>query len=144
MKAKILELLKGMNSDSKKESSKCERELCKILTDVCNKLESIEHAVGWIVRYYPDSIKEIDIDNVYSGMNELPEIIWCEYGSFEFETSWLDINFKEYFEELKQKSIKSKQTTIKNVEYSLNKHKNELESLKILTYEDLDSERRGK
>ena len=143
MKAKILELLKGMNSDSKTESSKCERELCKILTDVCNKLDSIENAVGWIVRYYPDSIKEIDIDNVYSGMTELPEIIWCEYGSFEFETSWLDMNFKEYFEELKLKSIRSKQNTIKNVEYSLNKHKNELESLKILTYEDLDSERRG-
>lgn len=138
MKAKILELLKGMNSDSKKESSKCERELCKILTDVCNKLESIENAVGWIVRCYPDSIEEIDIDNVYSGMTKLPEIIWCEYGSFEFETSWLDINFKEYFEELKLKSISSKQNTIKNVEYSLNKHKNELESLKNLTYEDLD------
>lgn len=139
MKAKILELLKGMNSDSKKESSKCERELCKILTDVCNKLDSIENTVGWIVRYYPDEIKEIDIDNVYSGMTELPEIIWCEYGSFEFETSWLDINFKEYFEELKLKSIRSKQNTIKNVEYSLNKHRTELESLKILTYEDLDS-----
>lgn len=143
MKAKILELLKGMNSDSKKESSKCERELCKILTDVCNRLDSIENAVGWIVRYYPDEIKEIDIDNVYTGMTELPEIIWCEYGSFEFETSWLDIDFKEYFEELKLKSVRSKQNTIKNVEYSLNKHKNELESLKILTYEDLDSERRG-
>lgn len=143
MKAKILELLKGMNSDSKKESSKCERELCKILTDVCNRLDSIENAVGWIVRYYPDEIKEIDIDNVYPGMTELPEIIWCEYGSFEFETSWLDIDFKEYFEELKLKSVRSKQNTIKNVEYSLNKHKNELESLKILTYEDLDSERRG-
>ena len=139
MKTKILKLLKGMNSDSKKESSKCERELCKILTDVCNKLDSIENTVGWIVRYYPDEIKEIDIDNVYSGMTELPEIIWCEYGSFEFETSWLDIDFKEYFEELKLKSIRSKQNTIKNVEYSLNKHKNELESLKILTYEDLDS-----
>jgi hypothetical protein len=140
MKTKILELLKGMNSDSKTESSKCERELCKILTSVCNKLESIEDAVGWIVRYYPDSIKEIDIDNVYSGMTELPEIIWCEYGSFGFETSWLDINFKGYFEELKLKSIRSKQNTIKNVEYSLNKHKNELESLKKFTYENLENE----
>ena len=139
MKAKILELLKGMNSDSKKESSKCERELCKILTDVCNRIESIEHAVGWNVRYYPDSIKEIDIDNVYPGMTELPEIIWCEYGSFEFETYWLDINLENYFEELKQKAIRTKTNTIENVEASLNKHKKELEALKNLTYEDLDS-----
>ena len=141
MKAKILELLKGMNSDYKKESSKCERELCKILTDVCNKLDSIENAVGWIVRYYPDSIKEIDIDNVYSGMTELPEIIWCEYGSFEFETYWLDINLENYFEELKQKVIRIKTNTIESVEASLNKHKKELEALKNLTYEDLDSKR---
>ena len=139
MKAKILELLKGMNSDSKKESSKCERELCKILTDVCNRLDSIENAVGWIVRYYPDSIKEIDIDNVYPGMTKLPEIIWCEYGSFEFETYWLDINLENYFEELKQKVIRTKTNTIENVEASLNKHKKELEALKNLTYEDLDS-----
>lgn len=139
MKAKILELLKGMNSDSKKESSKCERELCKILTDVCNRIESIEHAVGWNVRYYPDSIKEIDIDNVYPGMTKLPEIIWCEYGSFEFETYWLDINLENYFEELKQKAIRTKTNTIENVEASLNKHKKELEALKNLTYEDLDS-----
>ena len=139
MKAKILELLKGMNSDSKKESSKCERELCKILTDICNKIESIEHAVGWNVRYYPDSIKEIDIDNVYPGMTKLPEIIWCEYGSFEFETYWLDINLENYFEELKQKAIRTKTNTIENVEASLNKHKKELEALKNLTYEDLDS-----
>lgn len=139
MKAKILELLKGMNSDSKKESSKCERELCKILTDICNRIESIEHAVGWNVRYYPDSIKEIDIDNVYPGMTKLPEIIWCEYGSFEFETYWLDINLENYFEELKQKAIRTKTNTIENVEASLNKHKKELEALKNLTYEDLDS-----
>ena len=139
MKAKILELLKGMNSDSKKESSKCERELCKILTDVCDKLNSIENAVGWIVRYYPDSINEIDIDNVYPGMTKLPEIIWCEYGSFEFETYWLDINLENYFEELKQKAIRTKTNTIENVEASLNNHKKELEALKNLTYEDLDS-----
>lgn len=141
MKAKILELLKGMNSDSKKESSKCERELCKILTDICNRIVSIEHAVGWNVRYYPDSIKEIDIDNVYPGMTKLPEIIWCEYGSFEFETYWLDINLENYFEELKQKVIRTKTNTIENVEASLNKHKKELEALKNLTYEDLDSKR---
>lgn len=138
MKTKILELLKGMNSDSEKESSKCEKELCKILTDICNRIKSIEHAVGWNVKYYPDSIKEIDIDNVYPGMTELPEIIWCEYGSFEFETYWLDINLENFFEELKQKAIRTKKNTIEKVEASLNKHKDELEALKNITYESLD------
>lgn len=138
MKTKILELLKGMNSDSEKESYACEKELCKILTDICNRIKSIEHAVGWNVKYYPDSIKEIDIDNVYPGMTELPEIIWCEYGSFEFETYWLDINLEFFFEELKQKAIRTKKNTIEKVEASLNKHKDELEALKNITYESLD------
>lgn len=138
MKTKILELLKGMNSDSEKESSKCEKELCEILTDICNRIKSIEHAVGWNVKYYPDSIKEIDIDNVYPGMTELPEIIWCEYGSFEFETYWLDMNLENFFEELKQKAIRTKKNTIEKVEASLNKHKDELEALKNITYESLD------
>lgn len=139
MKEKIFELLKGMTSDSKKESSKCEKELCEILTDVCNKLKTIENSVRYCVRVYPDKIDDIDMDNVYPGMNKLPEIIWCEYGSFDFETSWLDINFEEYFEDLKHKSIDIKTKTIEEVEFSLNKHKEELESLKKLTYETLES-----
>lgn len=141
MKTKILELLKGMTSDSKKESSKCEKELCEILTDICNKLETIEDTVGYNVRSYPDKIDDIDMDNVYPGMNKLPEIIWCEYGSFDFETEWLDIDYKSYFEDLKRKSIDIKTKTIENVEFSLNKHKEELESLKNLTYETLDGKR---
>jgi hypothetical protein len=139
MKTKILKLLKGMTSDSKKESSKCEKELCKILTSVCNKLESIEDTIGWPVRVYPDKIDVIDMDNVYPDMTNLPEIILCDYGSFEFETSWLDINFEEYFKELKHKLIDLQTKTIEKVEFSLNKHKEELESLKKLTYETLES-----
>lgn len=96
MKAKILELLKGMTSDSKKESYKYEKELCDILTDICNKLETIENSVGYNVRFYPDKITRIDSENAYTGMKKLPEIIYCNYDSFEFEfeTSWLDINFE--------------------------------------------------
>ena len=141
MKTKILELLKGMNSDSKSESYKCEKNLCKILTDVCNKLEYIEDITGYCRICYPDTIDEIDIDNTYPGINKLPESIWCNCGTFEFETSWLDIDLKSYFEELKQKSISYKEITIKNVEASLNKHKEELDKLKNLKYENLDSER---
>lgn len=137
MKEKILELLKGIASDSKKESYKYEKELCKILTDICNKLETIENSVCYSVRFYPDKINEIDSENAYTGMKKLPEIIYCNYGSFEFETEWLDIDFKSYFENLKHKSIDIKTKTIENVEFSLNKHKEELESLKKLTYEIL-------
>lgn len=138
MKTKILKLLKGMNSDSKKESYKCERELCKILTDVCNKLESIEDATKMYMEGYPDKIDEIDMDNTYPGIKKLPEIIWCNYGTFEFETSWLDIDLKSYFEDLKEKSVTYKQSTIERVEASLNKHKEELEALKNITFESLD------
>lgn len=138
MKTKILKLLKGMNSDSKKESYACEKELCKILTDICNKIEHVEDITGANIRCYPDRIDEIDIDNTYPGIKKLPEIIWCNYSTFEFETSWLDIDLKSYFEELKTKAIEYKQNTIERVEKSLNKHKEELEALKNLTYESFD------
>lgn len=138
MKIKILELLKGMTSDSKKESYKCEKELCKILADICNKLKTIESSVCYSVRFYPGTIYEIDDENAYTGIKKLPKIIHCNYGSFEFKTEWLDIDFKSYFEDLKHKSIDIKTNIIENVEFSLNKHKEELESLKKLTYETLD------
>lgn len=140
MKTKILELLKGMTSDSKKESSKCEKELCKILTDICNKLETIEDSIGYLVRFYPDKITGINSENVYTGMKKLPEIIYCNYDSYDFvfKTEWLDIDFKSYFEDLKYKKIDIKIKRIENVEFSLNRHREELESLKKLTYETLD------
>lgn len=137
MKTKILELLKGMTSDSKKESYKCEKELCEILTDVCNKLETIENSVRYNVRVYPDKITKIDSENVYPGMENLPEVIWCNDCNFWFLTKLLDVDYRSYFEDLKRKSIHIKTKTIKNVEISLNKHKEELESIKKLNYETL-------
>ena len=140
MKAKILELLKGMTSDSKKESYKYEKELCEILTDICNKLKTIEDSLCYPVSFYPNIITGIDSGNVYTGMKKLPEIIYCNYDyfDFEFKTEWLDIDFKSYFEDLKHKSIDIKTKTIEEVEFTLNKHKEELESLKKMTYETLD------
>lgn len=136
MKAKILELLKGMNSDSKKESSICNREICKILNGVCNKLNSIE---SFICGYntYPDKIETIDEDNTYKGIDRLPKTIWCNDGDVEFETSWLDIDLKDYFESLKNKEINNKKRIIESVENSLNKHKKDLETLKTLYYENI-------
>ena len=137
MKTKILALLKGMCSDSKTETYKCETELCEILTDFCNKLKSIEKSVNAYIIDYPDSIIEIDEDNAYTGMKKLPEIIYCNYGSFEFETSWLDMDLKAYFEKLKKSSIQSKETTIANLNSELYRHKEELGNLRKLTYENL-------
>ena len=61
---------------------------------------------GWLsIRFYPDKITEIDIDNLYTGMEKLPEIIWCDDGSFKFETKWLNIDYKSYFEDLKYRIV---------------------------------------
>lgn len=138
MKARILELLKGMNSDSKNESWKCEKELKKILQSIVDKLSNIENAT-YLMNYFED-IDSIDIDAMYIDEG-LPKYIHCNDNAFCFKTEWLDIDLKTYFEELKEKSIRIKETTIKNVENSLNKHKMELEELKKLNYETLDSKR---
>lgn len=150
MKDIILKLLECMYySDSKSESWKYEKELCKILNEAYKKLETIEDTVSWHVRDYPDSIVGVNQDCYYPGMTKLPKIIECtgekgylsdEY-DFDFQTEWLDMDLKIYFEKLKLSGIRIKETTIKNVEASLNKHKQELEELKKLSYETLDSKR---
>ena len=38
-------------------------------------------------------------------MEKLPEIIWCDDGSFKFETKWLNIDYKSYFEDLKYRIV---------------------------------------
>ena len=123
-----------MSSDSKKESYKAEIELCEILQIVVDKLRDIESSTV-MTRYYED-VDSID-DGHYTDEG-LPEYIHCNDGEFIFHTSWLDIDFKSYFEKLKEDAIKYKTITINNVEKSLNKHKEELEKLKNLTYENLE------
>ena len=54
MKEKVLHLLKEMTNDSKSVSYKAEKELCKILTNVINKLHTIEKKVGSYIRDYPE------------------------------------------------------------------------------------------
>lgn len=139
MKTKILDLLKGMSSDSKKESYKCEKELCKILNDICAKMETIEKYT-YAIRDYTEIVS---IDNDIFPIDNLPKYIHCNeysgYETFEFDTEWLDLNMENYFEVLKEKAINIKKTSISNVEYSLFKHKKELESLQKLSYETLDS-----
>lgn len=134
MKEKILALLREMTNDSKSASYKAEKELCNILTEVINKLRTIEEKVGWRVRIYPDEIESVDL---YGWYDELPKGIDCNDDDFCFETKWLDINLQEYFEELRKKKISSIKCTITHVEYSLGKHREDLERIGELKFEDL-------
>lgn len=134
MKDKVLHLLREMTNDSKSASFIAEKELCNILTLAINQLHKIEEKVGWRVREYPDKIKSIDDGGWYV---ELPKEIDCNDGNFCFKTEWLDINLYEYFKELRKKKINSIKSTITLVEHSLNKHKEDLERVEELKFEDL-------
>lgn len=135
MKEKILTLLREMRNDSKSASYKAEKELCKILTEVINKLYTVEKKVGsYTYLYYPEKIESIDECWHYK---ELPKEIECNDGDFYFKTEWLDINLQEYFEKLKKSEIGSIKHTIERVEYSLVKHREEIKRLEELKFEDL-------
>lgn len=134
MKTKLLELFKKRyNTDSKSESWKCEKEMCNILQSAIDSIWEIEEAVGYhryLSEYYV-------IENIYDNYcyTKLPDEIECNDGYYCFNTELLDINYKEYFETLKEKAINYKNSVITNVEKSLTKHKEELEKLKNLTYD---------
>lgn len=135
MKEKILALLREMTNDSKSVSHKAEKELCNILTEVINKLHTIEEKVGWYVRNYPDKIESVD---VYGYYDELPKEIDCNDNDFCFKTDWLDINLQEYFEKLREKRISGIKSVITHVEYSLGEHRKELERIEELKFGDLE------
>lgn len=135
MKQKILDLLNGMSSDSKSESFKCEKELCKILTSIINKKEKIEDYADKYIIDYPIKITSVEYYGTY---NVLPEIIWCNDEEFKFETKWLNIDWKTYFEELKASSIRSLDHTIKQVEKSIMNHKERMAILSHRQFNDLE------
>lgn len=134
MKTKLLELFKKRyNTDSKSESWKCEKEMCNILQSVIDSIWEIEEEVG----YHRYLSEHYVIKNIYDNycFTKLPDEIGCNDGYYVFHTELLDINYKEYFETLKEKAINYKNNVIENVENSLIKHKEELEKLKNLTYD---------
>ena len=135
MKQKILELLNGMNSDSKSASYKCEKELCKILTSVIDKKYKIESYADKYIQDYPETITDVISYGVYK---TLPEILWCNDEEFKFETRWLDIDWELYFEELKQSSIKNIEHTIKQVEKSIMNHKERMTILSHSQFTDIE------
>ena len=129
MKTKVLELLnKIATEDSKKESYKAEKELCDILTFVIKKKEATENLVGAYVDNYPTCIK--DVENI-GEIKCLPDTLLCNettYDEFYFRTEWFDINYEEYFKELKTKKLDYKKNLIERLEISLNDHKKEYEN----------------
>lgn len=139
MKERLLELFqKRFNTDSKSKSSQYQKEICQILQSVIDKIYSIESKVGYYANF-SDTLKIHSIDEDFP-YEELPKIISCNDYEFDFDTNWLDINLEEYFNEIKNKRIKYKETIIQNVENSLNDHKKELEEIKNLNYIELDTD----
>lgn len=134
MKEKILYLLREMTNDSKSVSYKAEKQLCNILTDAIIILRKIEEKVGRYEREYPNKIWNIYEDIRYS---KLPSEIECNDGDFCFETKWLDINPKEYFETLKKKKINSIENSIFHTKQTLCEYERDLQHLKELKFEDL-------
>ena len=129
---------KEMSSDSKRKSAEAERKLCKILNHVITKMEKIEDASGYGVRVYPYCIYEVEWDGYYS---KLPEEIECNHNdecNFIFETSWFDLDYEKYYEELKAKSISSIKHTIEKVEQSLAKHKEKVQKLSESKFSDIE------
>ena len=143
MKNKVLNLLKGMHCDSKKESHKCEKEICNIFNEIINKKINIEELIGIYLGEYPEKITGVDAYCIVESSTELPEYIECEsnysgyYDDFKFYTEWLEMNWEEYFNELKSKRMSSMINTINNVEKSLEKHKKEFNRVYNLKYRDL-------
>lgn len=129
---------KEMGSDSKSKSAEAERKLCKILNHVITKMEKIEVAASYGVRGYPYCIYEVEWDGYY---NKLPEKIECNHDdecNFIFDTSWFDLDYEKYYEELKAKSISSIKCTIEKVEQSLARHREEMQKLSESKFSDIE------
>ena len=137
IKKKIIELSRGMASDSKKESYRCEKEICAILQKIADKKMNIESKLNvYYYDYFP--IKEIDyLDTIYlEGCNELPEEISCNDGEFIFYTEWIDMDWEKYFEEVKETKLGYIKSNINKLENNLAHEKACYEKYNNLTYKE--------
>lgn len=137
IKNKIIELSRGMASDSKKESYRCEKEICAILQKIADKKMNIENMLDvYYCDYFP--IKEIDyLDTTYlEDCNELPEEISCNDGGFIFYTEWIDMDWEKYFEEVKETKLGYMKTQIDIIEKQLANEKARYEKYSNLTYKE--------
>lgn len=134
MKEKILKLYNGIAQDSISDSCKCERELCEILTSVIDKKDKIETYAERYIDDYPVKITNVSF---LGKCDSLPETIYCNDDYFSFKTSWLDIEWKSYFETLKQGAIKNIKSDIELMEESIAKNKEQIVLLSDRKFEDL-------
>lgn len=136
MKEKVLELLQIMNgSDSKSSSYKAERELIKILEEVIDKKYTFEDRSGAYEMDYPESIYNVCLEGK---CKDLPSIIYCNDYEFEFETSWFDINWEDYFNKLVKRKIEYLKTTIRMAENELANFNERLNHFKNLKFIDIN------
>lgn len=131
------EYYKEMGSDSKRKSAEAEYKLCEILNHIITKMETIETVVDYGVRNYPYKIYKVEYEGYYG---KLPEKLECNQDNddFIFETSWFDLDYEAYYEELKAKNINSIKYTIEKVEQSLAKHREEIQKLSKSKFSDIE------
>lgn len=137
IKNKIIELSRGMASDSKKESYRCEKEICAILQKIVDKKMNIENKLDvYHCDYFP--IKEIDyLDTIYlEDCNELTEEISCNCGEFIFYTEWIDMDWEKYFEDVKETKLRYIKSKIDDIENNLDSEKARYEKYNNLTYKE--------
>lgn len=107
---RVLYLIRRLNTDSKTETYKVERELCELLSAVIDAKYQIEHYTDNYIMDYPFKCKIYSIEDLsfYGKIGQLPESIECninEIEDFVFYTGWLDIDLDEYFKKLHDKSL---------------------------------------
>ena len=134
LKTKILELLNGMQADSKSESYKSERELCDLLTKFINKKEQFENALDKYLCDYPKHIYQVESECHYK---ELPEVIYCNEEDFRFYTDWLDIDWEEYFNTIRSGNISYLTGLIERVEATVVEHKKNLKKYSDITFDNI-------
>lgn len=136
MKEKVLELLQIMGgSDSKSSSYKAERELIKILEEVIDKKCAFEDRLGAYEMDYPESIYNVCLEGK---CKDLPSIIYCNDYEFEFEISWFDINWEDYFNKLVKRKIEYLKTMIRTAENELANFNERLNHFKNLKFIDIN------
>lgn len=117
---RILNLIRKINTDSKTETYKAERELCELLSAVINAMWQIENYTERYIRDYPYDCKIYDVQNLsfYGKIGKLPKEIQCnidEHDGFVFFTEWLNINLDKYFNKLRNDAIRYKRKTFNNL-----------------------------
>lgn len=142
---RVLDLLHIINSsNSKKETTNAESELCELLSAVIDAKYQVEHYTDNYIMDYPYNRKICDIkyfDPYFLENCQLPEIIMCnasECYNFVFYTEWLDINLDKYFEKLQNETIRCSYISKKHLIENLKNINCKIERIKSCKINDLE------